>query len=144
MHEHFLAVHDQKNEETNQIYKCSLCEMGFSSKETMDQHFWVVHQAGQKQGIENVVNEHQFVKLPFKCSVCDLDFAHEYGLQYHMNKVHDRKNPGINVISSYNQSDMKITIKSVQKDLKSNINRSSDTGTVDLFFILYKEVSAVS
>jgi hypothetical protein len=94
--------------------------------------------------IENIVNEHQFVKLPFKCSFCDLDFAYEYGLQHHMSNVHDRKKTGNNVISSYNQSDMKITIKSVQKDLKSNINRSSDTGTVDLFFLLYKEVSQLN
>ena len=114
--------------------------MGFSSKETINQHFWVAHQAGQKQVIENVVNEHQFVKLPFKCSVCDLDFAYEYGLQHHMNNVHDRTKTGNNVISSYNQSDMKITIKSVHKDIKSNINQSDDSsGAGDLFLLLYKE-----
>ena len=84
------------------------------------------------------------IKLPFKCSVCDLPFAYEHGLQYHMNNVHDRRKFGNNVISSYNQSDMKITIKSVQKDIESNINRSSDTGTVDLFFLLRKELCAVS
>ena len=94
--------------------------------------------------IENVVNEHQFVKLPFKCSFCDLDFAYEYGLQHHINNVHDRKKTGNDVISSYNQSDMKITIKSVHKDIKSNINQSSDTGTGDLFLLLHKGVYAVS
>ena len=119
--------------------------MSFSSKEIINQHFWVVHQVGQKQLlIENVTNENQFVKLPFKCRVCDLDFDHEQGLQYHMNKVHDRKKPGNNVISSYNQSAMKITIKSVHEDIKSNIIQSSDTGTGDLFLLLYKDVCAVS
>ena len=142
--------------------------MGFSSKETINQHIWVAHQAGQKQVIENVVNDHQLlhqvherempetspvlnqsvetmpIKLPFKCSFCDLPFAYEHGLQYHINKVHDRKNPGNNVISSYNQSDMKITIKSVHEDIQSNINRSSDNGTGDLFLLSYKEVCAVS
>ena len=132
--EHFLAVHDQKKGETNQIYQCVHCEMSFPLKETIDQHLWVVHQVGQKQLIENVRNENQFVKLPFKCNVCDLDFAYEQGFQNHMNKVHDRKKSGNNVISSYNQSDMKITIKSVH---------SSDTGTGDLFLLLYKEVCAV-
>ena len=79
------------------------------------------------------------IKLPFKCSVCDLPFAYEHGLQYHMNNVHDRRKFGSNVISSYNQSDMKITIKSVHGDIKS-----SDTGTGDLFLLLNKEVLAVN
>ena len=160
--EHFLAVHDQKKEETNQIYKCDLCGMVFSSKETIHEHFWAAHQVGQKQLIENVVNNqqplHQVhdrempetsptlnqsvetmpIKLPFKCSVCDLPFAYEYGLQHHMNNVHDRKKTGNNVISSYNQSDMKITIKSVHEGIKANTNQSSDTGTGDLFLLLYK------
>ena len=48
----------QNNAESGKMYKCARCEATFSSKKTINQHFWEAHQIGQTN-IENVLHEHQ-------------------------------------------------------------------------------------
>lgn len=112
------------------IYKCGLCEMNFSSKKTIDQHFWDAHQVGQTTTGKTFVNENEFLKteLPFKCSMCDSGFSYEVGLKNHMSTVHDiRKSPNAqkNVMSNYNHGNMQISVNSIQEGNEQSASDSS-------------------